>query len=255
MSDYEWPLEQGRQFDSEFFTKEELWQQCQQNHWLRSRDVEDGIYTQYPTNDYSFSPYKCNTLEELAKAFLHGNWSIRACFTYKNLAFVNQINAGDEWLTIKKFDDGKMLSFESITMVAVINHEVSTWVEDIAWVTEPEALESLSEEQLKAVGEGGAVPTYERYVYNYEARDICEARTKEFHEKNPDHPYKHINYLAKGARYTVGKPKSETGHGIYFTDKAENYWPGYIQCLLDATYEQCRTLDYIPPKFREKWRD
>ncbi len=47
----EWPLEQNRKFESEFFTEEELTAKQQENDWLRNRDVEDGVYTEYPTHD------------------------------------------------------------------------------------------------------------------------------------------------------------------------------------------------------------
>lgn len=126
----DWPLEQGRVFASEFFTEEELTAKQQENTWLRNRDVEDGIYADYPTSDYSYTYYECITLEELKKAFLYGNWSIRQCFTYKNLAFINQINAGDEWWTLKKFEDGRLLVFESCSMVAIIKQNLEDYFED-----------------------------------------------------------------------------------------------------------------------------
>ena len=116
-----WPLEQNRKFESEYFTQEEIEAKCQENSWLRNRDAEDGDFTEYPTYDYTYSCYECKTLNELKRALLYRNWAIRQCFTYKNLAFVNQINAGDEWWAIQKTRKGELIAFDSITMVAVIN--------------------------------------------------------------------------------------------------------------------------------------
>lgn len=55
--------------------------------------------------------YECKNIEDLQKQFSGGNWCLGQAFYYKNICFINQIDGGDEWLTIK--DD---LAFESITM-------------------------------------------------------------------------------------------------------------------------------------------
>ncbi|WP_241670115.1 hypothetical protein [Bacillus cereus] len=49
-----------------------------------------------------------------------GNWSIRQGFALQNLLFVNQINAGDEWWTIRKKKDGNLIAFESISFQSMI---------------------------------------------------------------------------------------------------------------------------------------
>ena len=119
----DWPLEPDRKFDSEFFTEEELTAKQQENSWLRRGGPEQEPDTPgfwYPTYDYSYTYYECISLEELKRCFLYGNWAIRQAFTYKNLAFINQVNAGDEWWTLKKFEDGRLLAFESVTFCAVI---------------------------------------------------------------------------------------------------------------------------------------
>lgn len=120
----DWPLEHDREFASGF-TKEELTAKQQENAWLRlgGPDKEpDAPGFWYPSYDYSYSYYVCETLDELKRAFLYGNWAIRQAFIYKNLAFVNQVNAGDEWWTLKKFEDGEIIAFESCSMVPIINH-------------------------------------------------------------------------------------------------------------------------------------
>lgn len=53
----------------------------------------------------------CRDFRTLAERILMGNWSLGQAFVLDNICFINQINAGDEWLTIK----GKT-AFESITM-------------------------------------------------------------------------------------------------------------------------------------------
>ena len=110
--DYGFPLEKGRQFKSEYFTEKGLIALCENNTWLKTRDHIDGIYTEYPVYDYCFSFYVCNSIKELKECFRYGNWSIRQGFIYKDLAFINQVNAGDEWLTVKS-DGEKLYSFES----------------------------------------------------------------------------------------------------------------------------------------------
>jgi hypothetical protein len=51
--------------------------------------------------------------------FEHGNWSIRAAVQHCDLIFVNQVNAGDEWWTLK-IDGDKLVPFESISWRRII---------------------------------------------------------------------------------------------------------------------------------------
>lgn len=223
----DWPLEEGRVFASEFFTEEELTAKQQDNDWLRNRDEGDGIYTQFPTYDYSYTYYECKTIDELKAAFLRGNWSIRQCFTYKNLAFINQVNAGDEWWTLKKFKHGSLHAFESITMIRTINHETKKWVEDY----------NTSEYEDDSAF---------RVIKPWVAKEHANSLTKKFHEK----PYSN-----KRARYEVGAPKDTLKDvGIYFVDVASSYFPEFIEQLLKATYWECRNLQYLDDEFREKWK-
>lgn len=218
----DWPLEPGREFESEFFTEEELTAKQQENTWLRNMDAEDGVYTEYPTYDYSYSYYECRTIDELKKAFLYGNWAIRQCFTYRNLAFINQVNGGDEWWALKKFEDGRLLAFESVTFCAIINHETRRWVAD-RMATEAKAL------------------------FAHDVDEECEMLTMKRHSQHPGYSY-------KMARYERGEPK-DSGYGIYFIDKASDYFPEYIEQLLKATYQQCQHLEYTDIDFRRKWRE
>jgi hypothetical protein len=51
--------------------------------------------------------------------FEHGNWATRQGVQYRDLIFVNQVNGGDEWWTLK-LDGRNLVPFESITIQAVI---------------------------------------------------------------------------------------------------------------------------------------
>ena len=55
----------------------------------------------------------------MKKCLLNSN-AIRSGCILDNLAFVNQINGGDEWWTVKKFADGDLIAFESITAEPII---------------------------------------------------------------------------------------------------------------------------------------
>jgi hypothetical protein len=53
-------------------------------------------------------------IEKLKRFFMHSNWCLGQGVIFKSLVFINQVDAGDEWLTMKRFDS-KVVSFESIT--------------------------------------------------------------------------------------------------------------------------------------------
>lgn len=74
---------------------------CKDNPWLM--DEED-----YPTThpDYMWhNPVEVEDLKKLAEHF-SGFWCIRTTFIYKSLAFVQQVDGSDEWLTLKITENG-----------------------------------------------------------------------------------------------------------------------------------------------------
>jgi len=78
------------------------------NHWINNAwDPE--------FNKASF--YECLTIDELKEKFLHGNWTIGTAFVYKNFCFINQVDGGDEFLTIRN-----NIEFESISAGYMIRH-------------------------------------------------------------------------------------------------------------------------------------
>lgn len=54
--------------------------------------------------------YPCYTVDELEHELTRLSWSIGAAFYYRDLAFIQQVEGGDEWLTIRHG-----IAFESIT--------------------------------------------------------------------------------------------------------------------------------------------
>jgi len=73
-----------------------------QNPWIRAA-------WDPPFDELSF--HICENVDELAELILRGNWCLGHAFVLGDIGFVNQIDGGDEWLTIKG-----ATSFESITM-------------------------------------------------------------------------------------------------------------------------------------------
>jgi hypothetical protein len=73
-----------------------------ENPWISEADDP-------PFTELSF--HLCQDIRELAEKLLHGNWCLGQAFALDDLCFINQIDGGDEWLTIRG-----ATSFESITM-------------------------------------------------------------------------------------------------------------------------------------------
>lgn len=92
------------------------------NPWISGRvAIEDG--DPLSALEYQFtkdSISECQTMEELKEKLDNGNWCIGQCFTFRDLVFINQVNGGDEWLTLKFFGD-ELVSFESITFRPMIH--------------------------------------------------------------------------------------------------------------------------------------
>jgi len=132
------------------FKEKELIKICQENPWLKTFGVE---FAEDPFMelDYKYCFTECKTIEELKANFLRGNWAIRQGFIFKNLAFVNQINGGDEWWTLKKFEDGETIAFESISFRHIIK-QGRTW--------DGSTFEQLIERLLKATKEQGKTLNY-----------------------------------------------------------------------------------------------
>lgn len=93
------------------------------NPWCSGRAaIADGdfITEEDRLNMGSFTIF--GTIEHLKDAFDHGNWCLGQAFIYNDLCFIQQVDGGDEWLTIKRFGD-EVLSFESISWKPYINDD------------------------------------------------------------------------------------------------------------------------------------
>jgi hypothetical protein len=78
------------------------------NPWISSADDP-------PFTKASF--VGCFSVEELEQQIGHGNWTIGTAFYYRDLCFINQVEGGDEWLTIRHG-----IAFESMTLESSIEN-------------------------------------------------------------------------------------------------------------------------------------
>jgi hypothetical protein len=99
--------------------KEALIEACQKNPWLKKGGIDFEPHGFCVESDYPYSFKEVSDIEILEMYFDHGNWAIRSGVVYKDLAFINQVNGGDEWATFK-FDGEKWHKFESITFKTFI---------------------------------------------------------------------------------------------------------------------------------------
>jgi len=116
---------------------ESLIKKSQENIWLKRGGV---MFTEDPfaEYDYKYSFADCENVKELEKCIKEST-AIRSGCIYKNLAFVNQVNGGDEWWTLKQFD-GKLVGFESITFDGFIKRgEFEDLIDRLERATESQA--------------------------------------------------------------------------------------------------------------------
>ena len=95
---------------------EVLVEKCQENGWLKVGGFDwqdDPFLEEYP---YEFS--RTNSVDRLREALGSGNWAIRQGFCYRDLAFIQQVNGGDEWWTLKR-DGDAWTDFESWSFGAI----------------------------------------------------------------------------------------------------------------------------------------
>lgn len=75
------------------------------NPWIRTAD--DPLFTRE-------SFLEVGSVDELIEKFRHGNWSLGNAFVYKNLCVIQQVNGGDEYMTLKDWCAFDSISFESV---------------------------------------------------------------------------------------------------------------------------------------------
>jgi hypothetical protein len=98
---------------------------CQTNPWLKrgGADFEpEGFCCEH---DYPYGLERYDDVDKLRMFFEHGNWGIRAAVMHRDLIFVNQVNGGDEWWTLKITADD-MIPFESFSWGRIIERSPRT---------------------------------------------------------------------------------------------------------------------------------
>ena len=92
-----------------------LVEKCQENGWLMrgGYDWQDDPFLE----EYPYDFVEAYSLDELRRYFAYGNMAIRQGVVYDDLAFIQQVNGGDEWWTLKQTGKGSQpdnwLDFES----------------------------------------------------------------------------------------------------------------------------------------------
>lgn len=91
---------------------EALVAKCQENGWLKrgGYDWQDDPWLE----EYPYEFVEAEDVSALRGFLGRGNWAIRTGIVYDDLAFIQQVNGGDEWWTLKKAPDG-WEAFESWT--------------------------------------------------------------------------------------------------------------------------------------------
>ncbi len=76
---------------------------------------------EYPAHDYPWGIKEVADVNELIDAFDYGNWSVRTGFVLGDLAFIEQVSGGNEWLALKR-DSGEWKSFDSVSFYHMLRH-------------------------------------------------------------------------------------------------------------------------------------
>jgi len=102
---------------------ERCYQIGMRNGWCSgqvAREEGDFIVEEDRLNRNSFSVIDGGDADTLKAFFRVGNWCLGQAVLYKNLCFIQQVDGGDEWLTIKDFEGGA-ISFESISFQHILD--------------------------------------------------------------------------------------------------------------------------------------
>jgi len=86
------------------------------NGWCSGRYLEeDGDFIVEEDRLNHNSCIIIDSIEELYKFFKYGNWCLGDAVIFKSLCFIQQVDGGDEWLTIRNFPD-EAIAFESYSL-------------------------------------------------------------------------------------------------------------------------------------------
>ena len=132
-------------------TVESLVAKCQENGWLKRGGYawqDDPFLEEYP---YDFA--KADGIEELRGFFAQGNFALRQGVVYEDLAFVQQVDGGDEWWTLKR-DGSDWVDFESWSFNDIVK-EPERFAHAI------ECMHRATLEQCKRLDYKSAIPSIE----------------------------------------------------------------------------------------------
>ena len=115
--------------------EKEFWKRAyklgMKNGWCSGRyAMEDGNFIVEADRLNKNSCLILHNLDGLYKFFKHGNWCLGDAVIYKNLCFIQQVNGGDEWLTIKNFLD-EAIAFESLSFEEMDYNEFENAMEHL----------------------------------------------------------------------------------------------------------------------------
>ena len=152
-----------------------LVEKCQENGWLKVGGFDwqdDPFLEEYP---YEFS--RTDSVDRLREALGSGNWAIRQGFCYRDLAFIQQVNGGDEWWTLKR-DGDAWTGFESWSFGAIAQ--------------EPERFERAMRDMCEATPEqcrsGEWARLHEKAPERRAARTPGRKPARPWREKGPSGP-------------------------------------------------------------------
>jgi len=97
--------------------------------WLRIGKKNCWIAEAYdpPFTEKSFLECKEGIPELTYRLCLHGNWSLGSAFWFQDVCFIQQVDGGDEWLTIKG-----TTAFESVSAEAIYKKSPDEWAHWLA---------------------------------------------------------------------------------------------------------------------------
>lgn len=95
----------------------------------------------HPEELYPWEMAYCENLDDVLYNIKDDYWTIRTCFVWENLAFIQQVDGGDEWLALRK-SDGIWAPFESLSIGHMIeNHGIDgtrAYMESLSQPSEPQ---------------------------------------------------------------------------------------------------------------------
>lgn len=105
-------------------TASSLTAKCQENDWVREGGYawQDDPYLE----EYPYDYLRLEDMEDLRRFFAAGNWALRQGALYEDLAFIQQVDGGDEWWTLVRIsengDAADWLAFESVSFNDTVNY-------------------------------------------------------------------------------------------------------------------------------------